>query len=142
MTRTLWFRPSLVLLSITGAGIVTRVFWKPGDVWVSTAPVTDGPITRRVVATGSLPAVTTVEVGSQESGIVQSLLVDYNSFVHAGDVVARLDPSASDAEYQSSQAALGQAEAVSAQARATVAAARTAVEDAQAKLDRAESLAA
>ena len=60
---------------------------------VSTAPVTDGPMTRRIVATGSLQAVRTVEVGSQESGIIQSLLVDYNSFVHAGDIVARLDPA-------------------------------------------------
>ena len=109
---------------------------------MSTAAVTDGPMTRRIIATGSLQPVTTVEVGSQESGIVQSLLVDYNSFVHAGDVVARLDPSLYDAQYQSAQAALGQSEAAAAQARATVAGYQTAVEDAQTKLTRAQSLAA
>ena len=86
-------------------------FGRPAELQVSTAPVTDGPMTRRIVATGSLQAVTTVEVGSQESGIVQSLLVDYNSFVHAGDVVARLDPALYDAQYQAAQASLGEADA-------------------------------
>src|SRR5258706_2213920 len=77
----------------------------------ATARVTDGPMTRHIVASGSLQAVTTVEIGSQESGIVASLLVDYNSFVHAGDIVARLDPSLYDAQYQAAQAALCEAKA-------------------------------
>jgi HlyD family secretion protein len=121
--------------------VVARMFWPKAEVQVSTASVTDGPMTRRIVATGSLQAVTTVEVGSQESGIVQSLLVDYNSFVRAGDVVARLDPSLYDAQYQAAQAALAQSQAAAAQARAMMAGFRTAVEDAQTKLARAESLA-
>jgi HlyD family secretion protein len=142
MTRTPWFRPSLIALTIGAGAIAARTLWRPPGVRVLTADVTDGPMTRRIVATGSLQAVTTVEVGSQESGIVQSLVVDYNSFVRAGDVVARLDPALYDAQYESTQAALNQAEAAAAQARAMVAGYRTAVEDAQMKLTRATSLAA
>jgi HlyD family secretion protein len=142
MTRTLLVRLSLIVIGLAGVGVLSRPLWRTPGVHVSTAAVTDGPMTRRIVATGSLQAVTTVEVGSQESGIIQSLLVDYNSFVHAGDVVARLDPALYDAEYQSAQAALGQAEAAAAQARAMKTGYQTAVEDARTKLARAESLAA
>jgi HlyD family secretion protein len=142
MTRTLWFRLSMIVLAIGAGAIAARFLWRQPEVEVLTADVTDGPMTRRIVATGSLQAVTTVEIGSQESGIVQSLLVDYNSFVHAGDVVARLDPALYNAQYESTQAALNQAEAAAAQARAMVAGYRTAVEDAQTKLARAISLAA
>jgi len=141
MTRTLWFRLSLIVVTIAGCAFAARIIWRPPDVQVLTADVTDGPMTRRIVATGSLQAVTTVEVGSQESGMIQSLQVDYNSFVHAGDVVARLDPALYNAQYESTQAALNQAEAAAAQARAQVAGYRTAVEDAQTKLTRATSLA-
>src|SRR5215471_431587 len=120
MTRRFWFRLSLIVLTIAACAFAARVLWRPPEVQVLTADVTDGPMTRRVVATGSLQAVTTVEVGSQESGIVQSLMVDYNSFVHAGDVVARLDPALYNAQYESAQAALNQAEAAAVQARAMV----------------------
>jgi len=105
------------------------------EVQIATARVTDGPITRRVLATGTLQAVTTVEVGSQVSGLVQSLEVDFNSLVHAGQVVARLDPSAYDAQLREARAAL-------AQAQADVLGFQTAAADAKVKLDRAEALAA
>ena len=64
---------------------------------VSTAAVTSGPTTRRIVAVGTVQAVTTVEVGAEVSGVVQSLEADYNSPVHAGQVIARIDPAAYDA---------------------------------------------
>ena len=142
MTRTFWFRLFPIFIAVVVGAIIARALWRTSEVHAATAVVTDGPMTRRVVATGSLQAVTTVEVGSQESGIVQSLLVDYNSFVRAGDVVARLDPALYDAQYQSAQAALGGADAALTQARATVAGYQAAVEDAQTKLARARALAA
>ncbi len=46
-----------------------------------------------VGATGTLQAVTTVQVGTQVSGIVQELYADFNSIVKKGQVIARLDPS-------------------------------------------------
>jgi HlyD family secretion protein len=141
MSRNLRYALSLIFALIAGAVAFHELRSRP-QLQVSTAPVTDGPMTRRIVATGSLQAVTTVEVGSQESGIIASLLVDYNSFVHAGDIVARLDPALYDAQYQAAQAALGEAEAALMQARAGVLGAQAAVDDAQSKLTRAVALSA
>ena len=69
-----------------------------------TALVTRGDLTQVVTATGTLNPVTNVTVGSQVSGIIQKLYVDWNSRVKANQVVALLDP----ATYR---AAVAQAEA-------------------------------
>jgi HlyD family secretion protein len=53
--------------------------------------VTRGDIVNTVSSTGTLSAVNTVEVGAQVSGIIDSLYVDFNSTVRAGQVLARLD---------------------------------------------------
>jgi HlyD family secretion protein len=142
MTRQSRFALSLIVtLTVVAAAVVYHIRTK-ATVQVATAPVTDGPMTRHIVASGSLQAVTTVEIGSQESGIVASLLVDYNSFVHAGDIVARLDPSLYDAQYQAAQAALGEANAGLMQAQANVLGAQATVDDTQSKLTRAMALSA
>ena len=57
-----------------------------------TVKVDRGPVTPAVSATGALNAVTTVLVGSQVSGQIKDLYVDYNSLVKKGQLVARLDP--------------------------------------------------
>src|ERR1700704_7042241 len=58
-----------------------------------TAVVGRGPITQSVTATGTLNPVVNVQVGSQVSGNIQKLFVDFNSKVKAGDVVAQIDPA-------------------------------------------------
>jgi len=107
---------------------------------VSTSAVTSGPITRRIVAVGTVQAVTTVEVGAEVSGVVQSLAADYNSPVHAGQVIARIDPAVYDARAREARAALAQAQATSARARADLARFEAAVDDARTKLSRAVAL--
>jgi len=62
-----------------------------------TATVERGEIVDTITATGTLNAVTTVSVGSQISGTIQSLFVDYNSRVRKGEVIAQIDPSLLDA---------------------------------------------
>src|SRR5262245_62836280 len=57
-----------------------------------TVAVTRGPITQAVTATGTLNPVQNVQVGSQVSGNIQKLFVDFNSTVKAGQVVAQIDP--------------------------------------------------
>ncbi|HZP48828.1 MAG TPA: efflux RND transporter periplasmic adaptor subunit [Vicinamibacterales bacterium] len=109
---------------------------------VATAQVTDGPIVRRITATGTLQAVATVQVGAQVSGTIQSLRVDYNAIVHRGEVLATLDPALLQTSLDQANAALAEAHASEAQAAATRDAAQTAVVDAQTKLTRAEQLAA
>lgn len=60
---------------------------------VQTAALTRGTLTQTVTATGDLQPVEQVEVSSQISGLIREVLVDYNSKVKAGDVLARIDPA-------------------------------------------------
>jgi HlyD family secretion protein len=101
----------------------------------ATATVSRGDVTEVVGATGTLQAVTTVQVGSQVSGTIQNLNADFNSVVHKGQVIARLDPS-------SFEARVGQARANLVSARANVERARSTVEDTRQKYERAKELAA
>ncbi|MDB5104956.1 MAG: Macrolide export protein MacA [Fibrobacteres bacterium] len=68
-------------------------FWgrKPDDVKWRTAPAERGPLQVSVTATGTLQAVVTVQVGTQVSGTVSALYVDFNSKVSKGQVIARID---------------------------------------------------
>src|SRR5215831_13817007 len=85
------------LVAVTGvlavvAPLSVVALHHPGRLRVATAQVTDGPIVRRITATGTLGAVTTVQVGAQVSGTIASLAADFNSIVRQGQVVATLDP--------------------------------------------------
>ena len=57
-----------------------------------TVPVTRGNLARLVTASGQLNPVVKVEVGSQISGNIQKLLVDFNSVVKEGQLLAEIDP--------------------------------------------------
>jgi HlyD family secretion protein len=103
--------------------------------------VLQGEIRDAVEATGIVNAVVSVQVGSQVSGRVGQLNVDFNSQVHRGDVIALIDP-------QLFQGALQQAQADLENARANVIAAKASLTKANANLiqtkadfDRARSLA-
>ena len=101
----------------------------------TTGTVDRGDVVEVVGATGTLEAVTTVQLGSQVSGTIESLHADFNSTVKKGQVVARLDPSIFEAR-------LGQARANLLAARANVDRARSSVEDMRQKYERAKELAA
>ncbi len=72
--------------------------------------VTRGDITTSVTATGTIEPVTSVQVGTQVSGIVSKLYVDYNSVVKAGQVIAELDRTNLISELESATAQLRSAE--------------------------------
>jgi HlyD family secretion protein len=101
---------------------------------LTTTPVTRGPITQTVAATGTLQAVTTVTIGSQVSGTVSWLGADFNSIVRKGQIIARLDPSLL-------QAAVDQARAGVTKALAQVEQDSVALKDAETKFARATELA-
>jgi len=98
-----------------------------------TARVERGNLRNTVTATGTLQAVTTVQVGSQASGTISALNADFNSVVKKGQVIAQLDPSVSKAQVDQARANLQQAVAGLTQARAAVANSRAGVSDAQAR---------
>jgi HlyD family secretion protein len=76
-----------------------------------TAAVTRGPIVKVVASTGTLQAVTSVDVGAEVSGTVASLGADFNSIVTKGQVLATLDPSLFKTAVEQAQANLDQAKA-------------------------------
>lgn len=111
-----------------------------------TAKVERGNLRNTVTATGTLQAVTTVQVGSQASGTISALYVDFNSTVKRGQVIAQLDPSTTQAQVEQARAnllqaraSLEQAQAGVAQSRAGVSQTRAGVTDAQAKALAARS---
>ncbi len=74
-----------------------------------TAAVDQGDITQSVAATGALSAVTTVQVGSQVSGIIAKLYADFNSKVKKGDLLAELDETPFKEKIAQNSAALDKA---------------------------------
>ena len=78
---------------------------------VATTALARGDVVDTVGATGALEAVTTVQVGSQVSGIIDALYADFNSIVRAGEVIARLEPSLFESQVEQSRANLARADA-------------------------------
>lgn len=76
-----------------------------------TVTVERGAVSQRVVAHGALQPVEKVEVGSQVSGIIENIYVDFNSPVTRGQVIARIDPSTFAAAVSSAEAELDAANA-------------------------------
>ena len=75
-----------------------------------TAAVDKGDITQTVTATGAVSAVTTVKVGSQVSGIISKLYVDFNSQVKKSSLLAELDPTPFQEKVNAAEAALQKAQ--------------------------------
>jgi HlyD family secretion protein len=76
-----------------------------------TSPVTRGDVIQLVTANGSLTPVQLVEVGSQISGVITEIKVDFNSHVKAGDIVAQIDPATYERAQGQAEAELASAEA-------------------------------
>jgi len=100
-----------------------------------TVAASRGAIVDAVATTGTLEAVTTVQVGTQVSGTISWLGADFNSTVRKGQVIAKLDPSLFAAQ-------VAQAEANLARAQADVEGQSVNLADAQQKLARAKELGA
>ena len=84
--------PVIAILALTTGGVYYLKEKKP-DTTYKTAKVERGDIVSSVAATGNLAAVVTVQVGTQVSGTIQKLFVDFNSPVKKGEVIARIDPA-------------------------------------------------
>ncbi len=105
------FLPFLIGLVV----VLVVVWWfrrgSSGGATYRTAEITKGAITQAVTATGTLNPVVNVQVGSQISGNVSKLYVDYNSNVKAGQVVAEIDPAIFKAAVTQAQGDLESAQA-------------------------------
>lgn len=72
----------------------------------NTVTISRGDITQGVTATGTVQAVTVVDVSSQISGLISEVLVDFNARVKAGDVLARIDPATFNSRLRQAEAQL------------------------------------
>jgi HlyD family secretion protein len=102
---------------------------------VNYAAVTRGDVVDTVGATGTLQAVTTVQVGTQVSGTISELHADFNSLVKKGQVLARLDPSLFQTQIEQARANLTRSQA-------DLERQKVALDDATTKLARAKELSA
>jgi HlyD family secretion protein len=132
----------LIVLAI-GAGAGAYYIRRGGpEIQVNTSPISRGDIVDTVGASGTLQAVTTVQVGSQVSGNISFLGADFNSIVKKGQVIARLDPSLFDAQLQQARANLQQTRANMTKAQSDLERSKVMLTDAQQKYTRAKELAA
>ena len=111
---------AVVALLVVAAGIYYFKSRKP-EISYKTAKLEKGAIVSTVSATGNLSAVTTILVGTQVSGTIQKLYVDYNSRVKKGETIAEIDPSLFNASVEQSQGNFLNAEANLLKAKVTLA---------------------
>jgi len=131
--RKILFLVAAVAVIAAGAYGYYRYTQKPVAPTITTARITRGDVAETVGATGTLQAVTTVQVGTQVSGTIQELNADFNSLVRKGQVLARLDPSLIQSQIEQARANLIRAEA-------DLERLRVALDDSRTKLTRAREL--
>ena len=102
-----------------------------------TAKIERGPLSATVSASGAVNPVTQVSVGTQVSGQIRDLLVDFNSEVKAGQLIAQIDPETFEYRVRSAQADVDAARAAVLTAQANTAASRAQVSRAQVDVDEA-----
>lgn len=137
-----------LLVVLVGAG---AWYWfgirKPDAPQYRTATIEKGRLIASVSATGTLAAVVSVQVGSQVSGQLKEVLVDFNSQVSKNQLIARIDPESFEYRVRQAQADLDAARAQVATQQANIAAQRAALSqvevalaDARRDLERKEQL--
>jgi HlyD family secretion protein len=132
-------RVGVPLAIVVVIALLAAWYWKShgaaaADSGYRTAPVERGDIRVVISATGTLSAISTVDVGSQISGLVTEVLADFNDHVDEGQVLARIDPSTYEAQINQGSAAV-------ASARANLASAQAALRNAETDYTRKAALA-
>jgi HlyD family secretion protein len=142
----LWAAAGAVLV-LAGGGAWWWTQGRAPDVTYRTSRIERGPLQATVSASGAVNPVTQVSVGTQVSGQIKELYVDFNSEVKAGQLIALIDPETfeyrvrqSQADVDAAQAAVLTAQANSAAARASVSRAKVDLAEAQRDYDRKKML--
>jgi len=107
--KTLYIGAAVVI--VAGGLIYGLSSGKTESIKLETAKISRGNVSNVITATGALEAVETVEVGTQVSGVIQKIYVDYNSQVKRGQLLAKLDETPLRAQLDQSKASVDQSEA-------------------------------
>jgi HlyD family secretion protein len=134
-----WIVILALFIAVAALGAFTL---RGGDKPAYTAQrVQQGDIRQLVQATGTIDAVTTVQVGSQISGTISKLNADFNTRVKKGQVVAEIDPALFQGALLQAQADLQNAEATAASAKAELLKAQATAAQTQKAYERSDALA-
>jgi len=111
-----FIKTTLVLVILGGGGYYGWLQWKKKQTEQSkpqfnTAKIERGDVVQQVTASGTLNPVVNIQVGSQISGQIKALHVDFNSKVKAGDLVAEIDPATYQTRLLQNEADLSSARA-------------------------------
>lgn len=137
-----WVIAAVAILVAAAAGwwMLGRGDGGAGTVTIETEAAATGDVRRIVAASGAVSALVTVEVGSQLSGQIAELLVDFNDTVTEGQVIARLDPQTYETRVTEAEAARATAAASVALQRASLVRAEATLREAQREYDRMATL--
>jgi|KBSSwiStaDraftv2_1062776.scaffolds.fasta_scaffold62893_3 HlyD family secretion protein len=133
MKRSFWVATGVIIVAVVAATYYYTRDVKAEVPAFTSAEVTRGDVISTVEATGTLEAVTTVQVGSQVSGTISALHADFNSEVKKGQVIAELDSSLLQTQVEQSRATVARLQADFERAKVQAA-------DANLKLRRAHEL--
>ncbi len=133
-----WIGWTVVVLALAGGGAWWSQRAQTDLVQYRTAKIERGSLQATVSASGAVNPVTQVSVGTQVSGQIRDLFVDFNSEVKAGQLIAQIDPETFEYRVRSSQADVDAARAAVLTAQATAAASRAQVSRVQVDLDEAQ----
>ncbi|MEO8027332.1 MAG: efflux RND transporter periplasmic adaptor subunit [Bryobacteraceae bacterium] len=142
-------KPSRKPWILAGSGLVLASAIGVGAWWMATpaaAPaytateIQKGNLQKTISATGKVQALTTVQVGTQVSGVVSQIMVDFNDHVKAGQLIARLEPTQIEAQLTQSKSSYLSQQARVQSAIQAVASADAATASAKANVDRADAV--
>ncbi len=123
MKRATWIYLLAGAILAVGIGIYSTRNGKAEVKW-RTAPVERGSIAQRISATGTLSALIQVNVGTQVSGTISGIFVDYNAKVVKGQPIAQIEPTLFQAAVMDAQASVAKARATLENARRQLARAK------------------
>lgn len=129
----------VVILGAVALVVAFRLKQKPNEEFF-TAKVEQGDIRQVIEATGTINPVTLVQVGSQVSGMISKLYVDFNSKVTKGQIIAEIDPKLFQGAVLQAQADLQNAQAALAAAKASLAKDEATLKQNQLDYERAKGL--
>lgn len=100
----------IIVAIVIGARLIFGGTTKADRAEYSTVEIIRGDMRQIVSATGEIQPVNTVNVGSQVSGTINNIFVDYNSTVKKGDVLLTIEPSVLEAQVREAEASLNSSE--------------------------------
>ncbi len=137
--RLISWKVFIVIAVFVATGLSAAAYFASrgsADVSISTVAASRGDVIETISASGTLEALTTVQVGAQVSGNIQALYADFNAIVRKGQLLARLDPTLLQSQVEQARATVIRSEAEVERLKVALAAAEATLRRTQALADK------